>query len=228
MIDRKNNYVCTVCSETFTRRSSAKRHSNIIHASTAPFVRFTDYIIGRLEGLYQPGDPQLYRHQKKNRGGVKNSFPSGRCESDISVDKFPASRFTTLADMTNKRASCGTDVTTQHSKSSLGSENDSITPGRSGEPRLNDAPRRNGINGTEGTEKDQKYTSSISDSQSLDKTLKFREYAELIERNAPKEEVRMMLYVATWWHIMGKDHLLEMDKWLPRLRHVDRVRHGVS
>ena len=223
------NFVCTLCSETFTRKPSAKRHSDTQHAGTVPFVRLIDYLVGRIEGLYQPSDPRLYRHQKKNEREAKNSFPSGSSMSAISVDKVPASRFTTLADMTNKSPYCGTNITTEHSKSTLGSEIASSIPGTSGEPRLNDALRRNGgLNEIEGSEQGQKNSFSVSDSQSLDITLKFREYTVLIERNAPKEEVRGILDVATFCHIMGKDHVLEMDNWLPLLRYVDRNRHGVS
>jgi hypothetical protein len=32
----------------------------------APFVKFIDYIIGKIEGRYQANDPVLYRHKKKN------------------------------------------------------------------------------------------------------------------------------------------------------------------
>ena len=49
------NYVCTVCSKTHTRKPSVERHSdNNNHSGTAPFVRFIDYIIGRIEGRSLP------------------------------------------------------------------------------------------------------------------------------------------------------------------------------
>jgi transposase-like protein len=67
MSDNRTNYVCTVCSQTFTRKTSAERHRVNNHPGTfAPFVKFIDYIIGKIEGRYQANDPVLYRHKKKN------------------------------------------------------------------------------------------------------------------------------------------------------------------
>jgi hypothetical protein len=60
------NYVCTVCSQTFTRRWRGNKHNIQLHLGNATIVRHLDYIIGRLDGRYQPGDPSLYRSKKLN------------------------------------------------------------------------------------------------------------------------------------------------------------------
>ncbi len=60
------NFVCTVCSQTFTRRWRGKKHNIQLHYGNATIVRQLDYIIGRLNGRYQPGDPSLYRSKKSN------------------------------------------------------------------------------------------------------------------------------------------------------------------
>jgi uncharacterized Zn-finger protein len=64
----KNNnkpYVCTICSQDFTRKGSGRRHNTNLHSGTATIVRYIDYIIGRLSGHYSPSDPLLYRNKKK-------------------------------------------------------------------------------------------------------------------------------------------------------------------
>jgi hypothetical protein len=41
------SYVCTVCSEHFPRKYSAKRHNHNIHNGAAEIVRLIDYLAGR-------------------------------------------------------------------------------------------------------------------------------------------------------------------------------------
>ena len=41
------NYVCTICSQTFTRKWRGMVHNNNIHAGIAKVVRLIDYMIGK-------------------------------------------------------------------------------------------------------------------------------------------------------------------------------------
>ena len=67
------NYVCTICAQHFTRKTSANRHNNNLHQGRAVIVRFVEYIVGRVSGMYQAEDPRQYRRKAK-----KNSyFPAG-------------------------------------------------------------------------------------------------------------------------------------------------------
>jgi hypothetical protein len=100
-MSHKINYVCTVCSATFTRKTSALRHSAHIHAGTAFFVRLIDYLAGRAQGVYQPSNPLLYRQKKKNDRNLRNLYSSVNCNPAAS-DKIPASRFTVRFDETKK------------------------------------------------------------------------------------------------------------------------------
>ena len=63
---RKINWVCTICGQDFTRRSSGKRHNSNLHGGMAKLVRPFDYIIGRLEGqISSPAcDPSAYRRYR--------------------------------------------------------------------------------------------------------------------------------------------------------------------
>jgi hypothetical protein len=97
----KINYVCIVCSATFTRKSSAIRHSATIHAGTAFFVRLIDYIVGRAQGRYQPSDPLLYRQKKKNERNLRN-LSSLVNSNPAASNKIPSSRFTVRLDETKK------------------------------------------------------------------------------------------------------------------------------
>lgn len=55
------NYVCTVCSEYFTRKYSGKRHNNNLHNGAAEIVRLIDYLAGRSSGQYMPDNPFWYK-----------------------------------------------------------------------------------------------------------------------------------------------------------------------
>jgi hypothetical protein len=46
------SFVCTTCSEHFTRKYSANRHNHNLHNGAAEIVRFIDYIAGRSSGQY--------------------------------------------------------------------------------------------------------------------------------------------------------------------------------
>jgi hypothetical protein len=66
------NYVCTVCSEHFTRKYSGKRHNQNLHNGAAEIVRLIDYLAGRSSGQYMPDNPFWYKHNNPyhNFGGT--------------------------------------------------------------------------------------------------------------------------------------------------------------
>jgi len=55
------SYVCTVCSEHFTRKYSARRHNQNLHDGNADIVRLIDYLAGRSSGLYTPNNPFWFK-----------------------------------------------------------------------------------------------------------------------------------------------------------------------
>jgi hypothetical protein len=97
----KVNYVCIVCSTTFTRKSSAIRHSASIPGGTHLFVKLIDYIVGRMQGRYQPSSPLSYRQKKKNEKNFRNLHSLVNCNPAVS-NMIPASRFTVRFDETKK------------------------------------------------------------------------------------------------------------------------------
>lgn len=58
---KRINYVCTDCSQTFTRRSSGNRHNSHLHMGTAGIIHLIDYIVGRSSGKYLRFDPRDFR-----------------------------------------------------------------------------------------------------------------------------------------------------------------------
>ena len=61
------NYVCAICSQTFTRRGSCERHIIENNLDPAASVRFVDYLVGRLSGRAQPGNPSLHRRERRDK-----------------------------------------------------------------------------------------------------------------------------------------------------------------
>ena len=64
----KRNWVCTICGQDFTRRSSENRHNSNLHGGMAKLIRPFDYITGRLNGqISSPArDPWAYRRYRGN------------------------------------------------------------------------------------------------------------------------------------------------------------------
>jgi len=59
------NYVCTTCSEHFTRKYSAKRHNITVHHNGGEIVTLVEYLVRRSSGRYQARDPSWYRRRSE-------------------------------------------------------------------------------------------------------------------------------------------------------------------
>jgi DNA-directed RNA polymerase subunit RPC12/RpoP len=82
MLMADKNFVCSVCSQTFTRMWRGKVHNNNLHAGQSQIVRLIDYMVGRLNGLYLPSNPSDFR--KKN-----SSFLPTHPQGTASASKQP-------------------------------------------------------------------------------------------------------------------------------------------
>ena len=80
------NYVCTVCTEHFTRKYSANRHNSNVHSGRSEIVPYIEYIVGRSSGKYPASHPSWFR--KQNQVQANRSYPS-----DIRVIDDTASSF---------------------------------------------------------------------------------------------------------------------------------------
>jgi hypothetical protein len=72
------NFVCTICSQTFTRKWRGKVHNKNIHSGQGKTVRYIDYIIGRRFGEYLPSDPALYRHKPRSTSQITQPVSSDK------------------------------------------------------------------------------------------------------------------------------------------------------
>jgi hypothetical protein len=60
----KHTWICSICGQGLTRKSTAKRHNNNLHLGAALLVRPYEYIVGRLNGTFSQSDPSLFRRKK--------------------------------------------------------------------------------------------------------------------------------------------------------------------
>jgi hypothetical protein len=79
------SYVCTVCSEHFTRRYSGKRHNDNLHNGAGEIVRLIDYLAGRSSGKYLANNPFWYKRSNPYR-----DFRSATVADSVG-DAFPPS-----------------------------------------------------------------------------------------------------------------------------------------
>ncbi len=55
-------WICSLCGQGFTRRTSARRHNDHLHSAKSIIMRPIEYLVGRLQGrLPSPQDPLNYR-----------------------------------------------------------------------------------------------------------------------------------------------------------------------
>ncbi|MGB6528924.1 MAG: hypothetical protein WBF33_12525 [Candidatus Nitrosopolaris sp.] len=59
------SYVCTVCSEHFTRKFSGKRHNFNTHGGRSEIVPYIQYMVGRSSGRYLANHPSWFRKQRQ-------------------------------------------------------------------------------------------------------------------------------------------------------------------
>jgi hypothetical protein len=77
MKQQHKTWVCTICSQTFTRNSSSKRHNTNLHEGKGDCVRYIDYEIGRGQGKYFQNNPIFYK--KKS---ATNHYIAGKRDGD--------------------------------------------------------------------------------------------------------------------------------------------------
>jgi hypothetical protein len=85
----KHTCVCATCGQGFTRKSSGARHIYSLHAGQAMIVKPYEYIIGRLNGEFLPGDPAAYRKDPKRLSNffVNNDRPNFGIHPDVHTHK---------------------------------------------------------------------------------------------------------------------------------------------
>ena len=202
MKDIRANYVCTLCSETFTRKPSGDRHNLNLHSRMAPIVRFIDYIVGRIEGRYQPSNPLLFRRKNNVIHRKNNALSLDNCKNTKKVNEV-SSRYTVMPDKTKKSSQSTTrgnfrfgykqdppDVSTDN----IGHKTDSIKDANQSKSYWSQSQRQR-------QEAVYQKTSSssygIPGSQYLDKIAKFQEFATLVKKHYSKDTAKELIFCAS-------------------------------
>jgi hypothetical protein len=107
-------YVCVTCTQTFTRRSSARRHNFNLHFNQGIIVKMLEHIIGRSRGRFLPPNqlsnrrfrrPTFIRNQKMDNlesgFGATIHEPSHHLSNKITQNKHydEFSRVSNLAEV---------------------------------------------------------------------------------------------------------------------------------
>jgi hypothetical protein len=91
MINLRHGWVCSICGQGLTRKSSAIRHNVNLHSGNASNVRPFEYLIGRINGKILPpllGDPLSYRRNNNNKTRQNNDYYNNRPGSVYSHDNY--------------------------------------------------------------------------------------------------------------------------------------------
>src|SRR5215469_14980257 len=64
-------YVCTTCSEHFTRKYSAKRHNITVYGNRGKIVPLIEFLVGRNSGRYQASHP-FWHPRARNEKHIHN------------------------------------------------------------------------------------------------------------------------------------------------------------
>ena len=212
------NYVCTLCSETFTRKPSGERHNLNLHSGMAPIVRFIDYIVGRIEGRYQPSNPLLFRRKNNDIHRKNNSLSLDNCKNAKTVNEV-SSRFTIMPDKTKESSQSITrgsfrqdalDVSTDN----IGPKTDSIKDAN--QSKSHGSQRQEAV-----YQKTSSSSYGIPDSRYLDKIAKFQEFATLVQKYYSKDTAKDLIICANTLSPREQDGWIEEK--LVFLRNFDRL-----
>jgi hypothetical protein len=89
----KHTWICSICGQGLTRKSTANRHNNKLHSGVALLVRPYDYLIGRLNGTFSQSDPSLFRRKKNVVSGSiyqKQATKSNDIKATVYTQSDPA------------------------------------------------------------------------------------------------------------------------------------------
>jgi hypothetical protein len=226
MKDIRANFVCTLCSETFTRRPSGERHNLNLHSGMAPIVRLIDYIIGRIEGRYHPSNPLLFRRKNKYMHRKNNSQSRDNYKNEKTVNEV-SSQFTVMPDKTKESSqsiTSGGNFKFGHKQDLFDIPTDNVGPKTDNIKDANQSKSHWSERQEAVYQKPSSSSYATSDSQYLDKIAKFQEFATLLQKHCSKDEAKELIICASTlrspqnWEQGGW-----IDKKLDFLRNFDRL-----
>jgi len=202
MILDKHTWVCSVCGQGLTRKSTANRHNNNLHFGEAMIVRPYEYIIGRLNGTFLQSDPSLFRDNKST--GQKNI--SGSIYHDYGNNtRTPIGAVGILGEIVHERAYG--NVTPQLTKS----DDVKNTFYSQSDPHLQQRSHKL---------VDDKAPDTVG--KSLERMQKFIEFKILVEKHCPPQDAKQLIITAGMLVHQRDDDSL--DRNLAFLRNIHRAK----
>jgi hypothetical protein len=216
------NFVCTICSETFTRRPTGERHSTNLHSGMAPIVRLIDYIVGRIEGRYKPSNPLLFRRKNKYMHRKNNPTSIDNCKNEKTVNEV-SSQFTVMPDKTKESSQSMTRGSFKHKQDLFDTPTDNVGPKTD---NIKDANQRSShwSQGQEAVyQKPSSSSYTISDSRYSGKIVKLQELATLLQKHWPKDTAKELIICASMLGPQNWEQGGWIDETLDFLRNFDRL-----
>jgi hypothetical protein len=217
MKDIRANYVCTLCSETFTRKPSGDRHNLNLHSGMAPIVRFIDYIVGRIEGRYQPSNPLLFRRKNNVIHRENNSLSLDNCKNAKKVNEI-SSRFTIMPDKTKESSQSITESNFRFgykqdpldvSTDNIEPKTDSIKDANQSKSHWSQSQRQEEV-----YQKTSSSSYGIPVSRYLDKIAKFQQFATLVKKHYSKDTAKELIICASG---LRSPQNWEQDGWIEEM-----------
>lgn len=91
------SYVCTLCSEHFTRKTSGERHNLNLHLGGAEIVPIVEYLFGRSTGKYMSSHPSWFKHRRGRVTSINNQLVDPTV-ADSSMGTSKANKISRVAD----------------------------------------------------------------------------------------------------------------------------------
>jgi hypothetical protein len=211
MILDKHTWVCSICGQGLTRKSTAKRHNNNQHLGGAMLVRPYEYVIGRLNGKFLESDPSLYRHNKR----VQNKDVSNSVyQHDYDAENIRMG-FGAVPNNNTTYERGHEDVRQQHTKFD---DINRMFYAQFGPPRppSSQQPFHKPVDNVKAPDNTVKKIS--------ERTLKLTEFRVLANKLCPPEVAAQMIIIAGMQANAGDDDSLNMN--LEFLRNIDRAMSG--
>ena len=154
----------------------------------APIVRFIDYIVGRIEGRYQPSNPLLFRRKNNDIHRKNNSLSLDNCKNAKTV-KEVSSRFTIMPDKTKESSQSITRGSFRfgYKQDALDVSTDNIGPKTDSIKDANQSKSHWSQRQEAAYQKTSSSSYGIPDSRYLDKIAKFQEFATLVQKHYSKD-----------------------------------------
>ena len=195
-------WVCATCAQHFTRFYSANRHNENLHNGGGQVVRLLDYMIGAINGKFQPNDPTAEQRRKK---GTENNIIFGS-NSKMVKDTNRAASQVNINSVVHDNVSSKLD--SQGAKLENQLHDNNKNDGHRKPPYYYNGVSESSQKSNNTSYKNSDVTSWPSSTESFDslsKTLKIEQLKILLNRCFPQPVANEYLKFVSWMAVVGND-----------------------